>query len=90
MHAKMTRDRKKSFITTIEKTIEKLKMNNKRMKEVLTEVIQTRFKSSTSVPGVTPASSPQVGFMSTPQADVPHFDLDGPPLKKVRHGFMMT
>lgn len=49
MHAKMTRDRKKSFIATIEKTIEDLETNNNRMKEALAEVIQTHFKANTSV-----------------------------------------
>ena len=92
MHAKMTRDRKKNFISSIEKTIEKLESNNKRMKHVLTDVIQTHFKSSTSVPGVTPVSSPQESCAPTPHHDVPHLDLEedmNPPAKKVCHGFML-
>jgi hypothetical protein len=83
MHAKMTRDRKKSFISTIEKTIEKLETNNKRMKEALQEVIQTHFKSSACVPGVTPVSSPQADSLPTPKYDIPHFDLC-PPTKRAR------
>jgi len=46
MHAKMTRDRKKSFIAAIEKTIEELESSNKRMNAVLTDVISSQ-KSST-------------------------------------------
>ena len=38
IHAKMTRDRKKSFIVTIEKTIEELESSNQRMNAVLKDV----------------------------------------------------
>ena len=38
MHAKMTRDRKKNFIATIEKTIDELESNNARMREVLSKI----------------------------------------------------
>ena len=40
MHAKMTRDRKKSFIATIEKTIEELESSNERMNAVLKDVVR--------------------------------------------------
>jgi prefoldin subunit 5 len=83
MHAKMTRDRKKSFISTIETTIEKLETDNKRMKEALEEVIQTHFKSSACVPGVTPVSSPQAHSRPTPQHDISQLDLS-PPTKRAR------
>lgn len=43
MHAKMTRDRKKNFIATIEKAIDELESKNVRMKEVLSQVVQTHF-----------------------------------------------
>jgi hypothetical protein len=46
MHAKMTRDRKKNFIATIEKTIDDLESNNSQMKEILARVVQTHFKGS--------------------------------------------
>ena len=46
MHAKMTRDRKKTFIAAIEKTIEELESSNKRMNAVLEDVV-TSQKSST-------------------------------------------
>ena len=42
MHAKMTRDRKKSFIAAIEKTIEELESSNKRMNAVLAQVISSQ------------------------------------------------
>lgn len=42
MHAKMTRDRKKSFIAAIEKTIEELESSNKRMNDVLADVIHSQ------------------------------------------------
>jgi hypothetical protein len=35
MHAKMTRDRKKLFINSVEKTISDLEENNKRMRQIL-------------------------------------------------------
>jgi hypothetical protein len=62
MHAKMTRDRKKNFIATIEKTIGHLEQNNKSMKNLLTEVVQTHFQSSTGTttsiaPGTTPIAA---------------------------------
>lgn len=88
MHAKMTRDRKKNFISTIEKTIEKLESTNKKMKHVLTSVIQTHFKSHTPVPGVTTVSPPLESRSSSPENVVPHLSLEGvfpsPPIKKAR------
>ena len=58
MHAKMTRDRKKSFIATIEKTIDTLESNNQRMKDVLSKVSQKHFKNPSSLQddGVVPCS----------------------------------
>jgi len=53
MHAKMTRDRKKNFIATIEKTIEDLENDCQRMRDVLSKVskagnITTTVSSSSS------------------------------------------
>ena len=56
MHAKMTRDRKKSFIAAIEKTIEELESSNERMNAVLTEVISSR-KSSVSAESIVLSSA---------------------------------
>lgn len=65
MHAKMTRDRKKTFIAAIEKTIEELESSNKRMNAVLAEVICSQ-KSSMSVNAL--VSSSEEKPISTPQA----------------------
>jgi hypothetical protein len=93
MHAKMTRDRKKSFISTIETTIEELESNNQRMKRALSEVIQTHFKSSTTILGVTPMSSPETSAVISSQDDVPPLQIekaDIRPTKKAHHGFTLT
>jgi hypothetical protein len=56
MHAKMTRDRKKCFILAVEKTMESLKTENKRMRDVLDKVASL----SGEVPNeVTPLATPQ-------------------------------
>jgi hypothetical protein len=69
MHAKMTRDRKKTFIAEITTTIQMLEANNQRMRAVLADVVKTHFKttsqpdcsSTNSVPaGVTPTVSPAI------------------------------
>lgn len=49
MHAKMTRDRKKNFIATIETTIEDLECNNARMREVVTQIGSNKSPSPTPV-----------------------------------------
>jgi hypothetical protein len=91
MHAKMTRDRKKSFISTIEKSIEDLNSNNQRMKNALTDVIQTHFKSSTPVPGVTPVSSPVMRPRENVISPLHHEEyVIHRPAKKVCHGFSLA
>ena len=56
MHAKMTRDRKKLFISSVEKTIAELESNNKRMRAILAkQAIQHAVSSNKSV---TPLASP--------------------------------
>lgn len=95
MHAKMTRDRKKSFINTIEKTIEELESTNQQMKNALFEVIQTHFPKSntTSILGSTPVSSPESGSVASSEEEIPALEMEktGPrPVKKARHGFMLT
>lgn len=57
MHAKMTRDRKKSFIADIEKIIEELESSNKRMTAVLAEVIQCPKSPSFTPPLVSPKNT---------------------------------
>ena len=92
MHAKMTRDRKKSFIANIEKTIEELQSKNQHMKDVLSTVTQTHFKSLTPLAGVTPISSPETCSVVS-HLEVPPLPLQEkeqlPPVKKVCHGLML-
>jgi predicted DNA binding CopG/RHH family protein len=89
MHAKMTRDRKKNFIATIEKTINDLEQNNQRMKKVLNEVVQTHFKP-TAAP-VTPKA--RTSNMAA-QNDVPHLlqvqQHMQPAAKRICHGFAFS
>lgn len=87
MHAKMTRDRKKNFISAIEETIEKLETNNNRMKKILEDFIKLRLKSNVIDADVTPLSSPQSMAMSSSPDRIPTLDLtdDGySPAKRMR------
>ena len=52
MHAKMTRDRKRNFISTIEKTIADLESDNKRMRHTLEKQVS---KSNTGTPNPSPS-----------------------------------
>jgi len=63
MHAKMTRDRKKNFISSVEKTIQHLESENKRMRHVLAKVADMVGTSSESV---TPIASPTLAPSITP------------------------
>jgi len=56
MHAKMTRDRKKNFIATIEKTIEELERDCQKMRDVLNKVGAHQQALATPV---TPLTSPR-------------------------------
>ncbi|KAL3925661.1 MAG: hypothetical protein SGILL_000264 [Bacillariaceae sp.] len=67
MHAKMTRDRKKNFIFTIQQTIEELESSNKRMKAVLADVVHSHFKATTETT-MTTTSTPGVPVGVTPTA----------------------
>ena len=55
MHAKMTRDRKRNFISTIEKTIADLERDNKRMRQKLEK--QVSSKSNAGTPNPSPSIS---------------------------------
>jgi hypothetical protein len=61
MHAKMTRDRKKSFISSVEQTIVQLERDNERMRNVLTKVAEMTGSES-----VTPVDSPKLVPIDTP------------------------
>ena len=59
MHAKMTRDRKKNFIATIEKTIDELERDCQKMRDVLNKVGAHQQMIVAAAP-VTPLTSPRV------------------------------
>mmetsp|Transcript_18328 Transcript_18328/g.21141 ORF Transcript_18328/g.21141 Transcript_18328/m.21141 type:complete len:363 (-) Transcript_18328:915-2003(-) len=67
MHAKMTRDRKKCFIAAIEKTIEQLESDNKRMRTALSKVAKYHFKPNAVTPISYPQDSPSVSENSIPE-----------------------
>lgn len=66
MHAKMTRDRKKCFIATIEKTIDELEKENDRMRSLLSKLSAAKFSQL-----VTPITSPMLS-----SSDDPHVSED--------------
>jgi hypothetical protein len=63
MHAKMTRDRKKCFIATIEKTIHELETDVKRMRDILYKVSSAKFMD---IHQVTPMGSPELSAKEGP------------------------
>lgn len=71
MHAKMTRDRKKLFISSVEKTIAELEQNNKRMRDILAK--QAVQHSGVIVPtkSVTPEPSPLLTSSDVSTTSVP-------------------
>ena len=91
----MTRDRKKCFITTIQKTINDLENENNRMRLLLSKLAASNFSQL-----VTPMSSPDLSPSKSPR--IPGEDensvhslggnsADGPQPthKKARHGFTL-
>lgn len=65
MHAKMTRDRKKNFISTIEKTISDLERDNKRMRNTLEKQANHQISK-----GNTPNASPLIHATPSPNTPV--------------------
>lgn len=61
MHAKMTRDRKKNFIQSVERTIHVLEGENERMRNILNKVADMVGSET-----VTPAESPKLAPSITP------------------------
>jgi hypothetical protein len=96
MHAKMTRDRKKCFIATIEKTIDELESDVKRMRDILKQVSSAKF---TFTHQVTPMGSPELSAKEGPSLpDDDDMDNDDDDLsvysqvvvKKAKHGFSLN
>lgn len=87
----MTRDRKKCFIATIEKTIENLEKENNRMRSLLSKLAATKFSQL-----VTPMNSPELTSSQAPhipedepvQDSTDAFDKEKPP-KRACHGFSL-
>lgn len=77
MHAKMTRDRKKLFISSVEKTIAELEENNKRMRGILAkQAIQYSGSTTDEIradpsKSVTPEPSPMLKPSKASNAAVP-------------------
>jgi hypothetical protein len=55
MHAKMTRDRKKLFVSSVEKTIADLEEQNKRMRDLLAK--QALRNAASVTPDLAPVNS---------------------------------
>ena len=99
MHAKMTRDRKKNFIATIEKTIEELERDCQRMRDVLNKVgaheeaslvsaaAATPSTAAASAPVITPLASPHLGVTASKPEDDTQLE-EGEP--SVSHAFALT
>jgi hypothetical protein len=100
MHAKMTRDRKKCFIATIEKTISDLSRDVQRMRDILSRVSNQKF-----IHQVTPITSPELSATEGPvmldddddnscssvysQVVTADGTTGSATLKKPRHGFSL-
>lgn len=63
MHAKMTRDRKKLFISSVEKTIADLEKDNQRMRDILSKQA-TLYSKSPKVVRVAVSPEPQFSVVS--------------------------
>ena len=75
MHAKMTRDRKKLFISNVEKTIADLEENNKRMRDILAK--QALRHSNQVTPDLKPVdSNPDAVPPMSPEAHAPQKNSD--------------
>jgi hypothetical protein len=96
MHAKMTRDRKKCFITTIQKTIDDLENENNRMRGMLAKISSAKFSSL-----VTPVTSPDIRPSDAPSIPgeddaasvfsqgTNSADVEARQAKRARHGFSL-
>jgi hypothetical protein len=74
MHAKMTRDRKKLFISSVEKTIAELEQKNKRMRDILAKQAVQYSQISAAMGGsksITPEQSPMLVAIDAPTSSSP-------------------
>ena len=89
----MTRDRKKCFIATIEKTIEDLENENNRMRSLLSKLTASKFSQLVTPvhsPELTATKSPQILEDETPlvSRSADSGDEEKPP-KRACHGFSL-
>ena len=82
MHAKMTRDRKKLFISSVEKTIADLEKENQRMRDILSKQATLYSKGSKEVVRVVvspehqfPVVSPMMKSVGEPKQSIPPVSL---------------
>jgi hypothetical protein len=75
MHAKMTRDRKKNFISTIEKTIEELERDCQKMRDVLNKV--GAHQQVLTAP-VTPLMTPRQDSIPVSREEMPSVIIKAP------------
>jgi hypothetical protein len=66
MHAKMTRDRKKSFISSIKNAIMRLESENKELSETLARQAEHHLVGQKITPSVSPMLAAMVAPISTP------------------------
>ncbi|GAX26992.1 hypothetical protein FisN_9Lh300 [Fistulifera solaris] len=80
MHAKLTRDRKKCFISVLEKTVEDLEMDIQTIRETLARVSVSGMAPTSQI--VTPSRSPIVSptlSHQEPEDDVSAYSMDPQP-----------
>lgn len=96
MHAKMTRDRKKLFISSVEKTIAELEQNNKRMRSILAKQAVDHAKvavtctstPSCSTPALISSNSSTASVLVPPMSPSPVHSLsDVSTTPSATHGF---
>jgi len=71
MHAKMTRDRKKLYISSVEKTIAELEFDNSHMRELLAKQAMVHSAEES----MTPKQSPIISSVGTSVTSVPAISL---------------
>lgn len=102
MHAKMTRDRKKSFISTIESTVEELESDIHRMKDILAKVAAAAAPPVAATNSeITPTTSPEPKSSTSLSGNddssdyseddkKPPVDEDMSSMNKASHGFLLA
>jgi hypothetical protein len=88
MHAKMTRDRKKNFISTIETTIEELERDIQKMRDVLNKVGSHQQVLVTAP--VTPLLTPRHDSSPVKREKTPSFPIKAPAAAPVQAPFALA